>query len=155
MSDTRANSPNPPTTPSRRTVLKIAGAGGAIATVTFVSACGSGEKKSEAPDKDNAKVQAAVQQAVTSGQVPVGGAAFLTDVGAVVTQPTTGQYKVFSTWCPHAGAEVTMLDEKTGRIVCVLHGSQFDPTTGEVKVGPSPAGLKPIEVAVSAPTPTA
>lgn len=146
-------------THDRRTVLKLAGAGGAaIATITFVAGCGSGGDEGSGGSKEaaqpSAEVQAAVEQAVTGGQVKVGGAAFLEEAGVVVTQPTAGDYKVFSDKCPHQNAPVTMLDEGSGRIVCVLHGSQFDPTTGEVVVGPSARGLTPMAVDVAAPAPT-
>ena len=137
--------------PSRRTVLRMVGAGGAIATVTFVAGCGS-EKKSEGSGEDTAKVQAAVQQAVSGGKVPVGSGVVLEDVGAVVTQPTAGQYHVFSSTCPHAGGKVTTFEEGTGRPVCVLHGSVFDATTVDVVAGPSPKGIAKIDVPVSGAT---
>lgn len=135
------------TTPSRRTVLRMLGVGGAVATVTFMTGCGSSDKGG-APAEDTAKVQSAVQQAVSGGKVPVGSGLVLEDVGAVVTQPKKNEYHVFSTYCPHAGGKVSTFEEGTGRPVCVLHGSIFDPTTGEVVGGPSPKGLTKYDVAV-------
>ena len=76
----------------------------------------------------------------------------LEDVGAVVTQPAKGDYKVFSTYCPHAGGQVTRIEEGTGRPVCLLHGSVFDASTGAVVAGPSPRGLTPIPVATGGAT---
>ena len=77
---------------------------------------------------------------------------FLEEERVIITQPTAGQYKVFSDVCLHQNGRVTMQDESTGRLVCVLHGSQFDPATGEVIVGPSAYGLKPVDVAVPSKT---
>lgn len=137
----------------RRAMLKLAG--GVVASVTFVSACGSGEKPAGggARSEVSAETEAAVRQAVASGQVGVGQAAFLGDAGVVVTQPTAGDYKVFSDVCPHQNGKVTMRDQASGRLVCVLHGSQFDPVTGEVAVGPAARGLSPIDMKVGAGTP--
>ncbi|GAB49107.1 Rieske (2Fe-2S) protein [Mobilicoccus pelagius] len=144
------------TRPSRRTVLRMVGVGGAIATVTFVAGCGSKDEKKggAASPEETQKVQTAVQKAVSAGQVPVGGGLVLEDVGAVVTQPSAGEYNVFSTYCPHAGGRVTAIEEGSGRPVCVLHGSVFDSKSGEVVAGPSPAGLTRYDVALGGATPT-
>lgn len=129
--------------PSRRTVLRMVGLGGALATVTFMAGCGSNEgSSSEVP----AKVQEAVQQAVASGSVPVGSGLVLEDVGAVVTQPTQGEYHVFSSTCPHANGKVTTFEQ--GRPACLLHGSMFDPKTGDVVAGPSQQGLRKYDVSL-------
>lgn len=142
---------------TRRRVIKMAGAAGATAaTVTFVSACGGGEDSGSGPGESdgasNAEIQQAVQTAVGAGAVPVGGGHVLEDVGVVVTQPQAGDYKVFSTYCPHQGGRVSMIDEASGRPVCVLHGSAFDPVTGDVVVGPSPTGLEQKDVSITAPS---
>lgn len=132
----------------RRTVLKMAGVGGVgLVSVSFLGACGgSGESTSAALEVTDS-MKSAVQTAVSAG-IPVGKASFLKDAGVVVTHPTEAEYKVFSDVCPHQGGKVTMQEEKSGRLVCVLHGSQFDPATGKVVVGPSSAGLAPLPGAV-------
>lgn len=133
--------------PSRRMVLRVAGV---AVTVTFLAGCGAsgGKNGGTAPGQDTEAVQTAVESAITQGTVPVGGAQFLKDAGVVVTQPAQGDYKVFSDVCPHQNGRVSIVAEGTGNLVCTLHGSQFDPVTGEVKVGPAATGLAPIDVAV-------
>lgn len=134
-------------TPSRRTVLKVAGA---AVTVTFVAGCGaSGSENGQATaTPDTQAVRASVESAITQGTIPVGGAQFLKDAGVVVTQPTQGNYKVFSDVCPHQNGRVSFVDDKTGHLVCPLHGSQFDPATGEVRMGPAATGLAAVDVPV-------
>ena len=142
--------PDPMTTrPSRRTVLRLLGVGGAVTTVTFLAGCGSSSSRDAAPGA-SPEVEAAVTKAVTGGSVPVGGGVVLEDVGAVLTRPAESEYHVFSSYCPHAGGTVTTFEEGTGRPVCVLHGSIFDARTGEVVAGPSPKGLTPYDVPLPA-----
>ncbi|WP_226913610.1 Rieske (2Fe-2S) protein [Gephyromycinifex aptenodytis] len=135
--------------PSRRMVLKVAGA---AVTVTFLAGCGGQGNDSAAAPIDTAEVRAAVEKAVSAGTVPVGGAQFLSDAGVVVTQPTKGDYRVFSDVCPHQNGRVSIVDKGTGRLVCALHGSQFNPATGAAEVGPASTGLTPVEVPVSGST---
>ncbi|WP_168581585.1 Rieske (2Fe-2S) protein [Gephyromycinifex aptenodytis] len=123
---------------NRRVLLKAAGV---VATLTVVAGCSSRGESSPATEVDIEQIRAAADAAVAAGEVPVGGAAFLEDVKAVVTQPTAGDYKVFSDVCHHANGRVSRVDPDTGDLVCVLHGSVFDPATGAVKAGPSPRGL--------------
>ncbi len=51
----------------------------------------------------------------------------------------------FDAVCPHAGCTVGY-SSAARLIVCPCHGSQFDPTTGAVEVGPAPHGLARIPV---------
>jgi Rieske Fe-S protein len=57
----------------------------------------------------------------------------------VVTQPTAGQFKAFSTVCPHQGCNVNKIDG--GVIKCPCHGSQFSVKDGSVVTGPATTGL--------------
>lgn len=142
-------------TPTRRTVLTVAGT---LATVTFMSACAGTEAGGDAevePQEDTTQMQAAVQRLVSEGSIPVGGAEFLDDEGVIVTHPAQDEYRVFSDVCPHQQGRVSAVDEASGRLVCPLHGSQFDSTTGDVVVGPSAEGLTPMDVDVAAPAPAA
>lgn len=132
----------------RRTVLKgIAGLGVGAATITILSGCSEAD-----PTRgiDVAAVEQEVKTAVDAGKVPVGGAAFLESVAAIVAQPTEGNYVVFSNRCPHQGGKVTRVSA-SGTLVCPLHGSEFDMATGEHVAGPSSAGLAELDVPVSAP----
>lgn len=133
----------------RRTVLKgLTGLGVSAATVTVLAGCGGGGGEGAAPQPADAAVTEAVQKAVDAGQVPVGKAAFLEEEQLVVTQPTQGNFYVFSNRCTHQGGAVSQLSEK-GDLVCPLHGAQYDPTTGEPVGGPATKGLQQFDVAVS------
>lgn len=132
----------------RRTVLKgIAGLGVGAATITILSGCSEADP---ARGIDVEAVGAEVKKAVDAGKVPVGGAAFLEPVAALVAQPTAGNFVVFSNRCPHQGGKVSRVSTK-GTLVCPLHASEFDMTTGEHVAGPSSAGLTKLDVPVSAP----
>ena len=54
--------------------------------------------------------------------------------GTVVTQPTAGVFKGFSTVCPHKGCDVSKVEN--GTIDCPCHGSQFN-LDGAVVQGPA------------------
>jgi Rieske Fe-S protein len=69
--------------------------------------------------------------------VKVGGGVIKGDY--VVTQPVAGQFKAFSTVCPHAGCNVNKIDG--GVISCPCHGSQFSVKDGSVVTGPATTGL--------------
>ncbi len=87
----------------------------------------------------------------TASQVPVGGAARFTDPQTgdpgLVLQPTKGQFVAYDAVCPHAGCTVGY-SSAAKLIVCPCHGSEFDPSTGEVVSPPAPRGLNSIRVAV-------
>ncbi len=84
-----------------------------------------------------------------AADIPVGGAARFTDPAsgdpALVLQPEQGTFVAFDAVCPHAGCTVGY-SSAARLIVCPCHGSQFDPTTGAVEVGPAPHGLARIPV---------
>ena len=64
----------------------------------------------------------------------------------MVTQPTAGEFKVFSAVCTHMGCIVNQIAD--GRIDCPCHGSEYSITDGAVLAGPAPKPLpaKPIKV---------
>lgn len=131
----------------RRAVLKgVAGLGAAGATLTFLSGCGGGGGQDA--QGDLTAVTGAVQQAVASGQVPVGQAAALGDVGVVVTQPTEGNFVVFSDTCPHQGGKISGMSAE-GTLFCPLHSAQFDPATGEPVAGPANQPLQKLDVPIA------
>jgi Rieske Fe-S protein len=107
--------------PSRRSVLQ---AGGALAVTGFTAAgCGAGG--SAAGPTSGAVVTGPVG---TESQVPVGGGAIFPAGQVVVTQPEQGQFRAFSTRCPHQGCAVTAV--KDGFIICPCHNSRFAIATG-------------------------
>lgn len=85
-----------------------------------------------------------------ASSVPVGGAASFTDPAsgdpALVVQLTSGKYHAFDAVCPHAGCTVAYMS--SGQVIaCPCHGSEFDPTTGNVLRGPAANGLTSIKIA--------
>lgn len=81
--------------------------------------------------------------------VPVGGAASFTDPfngqPAIILQHTSGSFAAFDAVCPHAGCTVGY-SEGANLLVCPCHGSEFNPSTGAVEVGPATTGLQRIKV---------
>jgi thiosulfate dehydrogenase [quinone] large subunit len=81
--------------------------------------------------------------------VPVGGSAAFTDPStgdpSLVIQHKSGQFVAFDAICPHAGCTVAY-QPGANIITCPCHGSEFNPGTGAVMVGPATTGLTPIKV---------
>src|ERR1044072_1760810 len=78
----------------------------------------------------------ALAAVTTTADVPVGSGVIVDDI--VVTQPTAGVFKGFSSVCPHAGCNVSSVEN--GNIVCPCHGRRFD-LAGAVVKGPAPTPL--------------
>jgi len=130
--------------PPRRTVIVGAGLG---ALATAVAACSS---KDETATADSSAPAASSSSSVSSSSaaapgaplaktadVPVGSGLIVDDV--VITQPTAGDFKGFSTVCPHAGCNVNKIAD--GKIICPCHNSEFN-LDGTVAQGPA---KKPLE----------
>jgi Rieske Fe-S protein len=66
---------------------------------------------------------------------------------AVVTQPTAGEFKVFSAVCTHMGCTVSQIAD--GRIDCPCHGSEYSIKNGAVLAGPAPKPLPAMPFKVS------
>ncbi len=115
-------------TTTRRDALGLATTAGAALSLT---ACGGGDDEggSSGGSGDSVRVPAA--------DVPEGGGV-VTD-GVVVTQPSAKEYKAFDAECPHQGCSVR--EVTSSAIVCPCHGSEFDPSSGEVTQGPAEEGL--------------
>ena len=80
--------------------------------------------------------------------VPVGGAlAATTGAGQAVllTQPTEGEIRAFSSECTHQGCTV---EPGEGELSCPCHGSVFDLETGDPVQGPATEPLLAVEVTV-------
>ncbi|GAA2877448.1 hypothetical protein GCM10010472_38960 [Pseudonocardia halophobica] len=90
---------------------------------------------------------AAAAALVKTAEVPVGGGVILAAQQVVVTQPTAGLFKAFSTTCTHQGCQVTSVAE--GQIVCPCHGSYFSVTDGAPTDGPAKKPLPEKTVTVS------
>ncbi|MFG2954149.1 Rieske (2Fe-2S) protein [Streptomyces sp. NPDC048291] len=153
---------NPSANPARRTVMAAAGAAGLAAALT---ACGSSDDNSSSTTTTNGTTgggsttqdsngSAGGSTAAAGGtalakttDIPEGGGTIYKDSAVVVTQPTSGTYKAFSTKCPHAGCAVTSI--ANGEIVCPCHGSKFAIADGSVKQGPATTGLTAANITVA------
>ncbi|MFJ5614068.1 Rieske (2Fe-2S) protein [Streptomyces sp. NPDC093221] len=82
-----------------------------------------------------------------TSDVPVGGGKIYADQKVVVTQPTAGQYKAFSSTCTHSGCQVGSVSD--GTINCPCHGSKFHVADGSVASGPATRPLPSENVTVS------
>lgn len=134
---------------SRRAVLTACGAAGLAAAL---AACGGGDSGSAESSKTSgsgASEQAGggggMELAKTS-DIPEGGGKVFKDHKVVVTQPEAGEFKAFSSVCPHANNPVG--DVSGGTINCPFHNSKFDITDGSVKSGPSTKPLPPAQIEV-------
>ncbi|MDR7354265.1 3-phenylpropionate/cinnamic acid dioxygenase ferredoxin subunit [Corynebacterium felinum] len=82
--------------------------------------------------------------------VPVGSAVIVD--GVILAQPVAGEYKAYSTVCPHQNSQISQVD---GDIVrCPTHNSEFSIVDGAVISGPARDPMKPLNVAVSGETAT-
>jgi Rieske Fe-S protein len=139
-------------TVERRTVLKgVTALGAGAAAAPLLAACGGGSSGGSTPAADSAP--AAAESSTTStpaagsssaaapngisvakAKIPVGGGVI--DKSVVVTQPTAGAYKAFSSTCTHE--QCTVGSVEGGFIVCPCHGSMYAIATG-VPTASSPA----------------
>ncbi|KUN16842.1 iron-sulfur protein [Streptomyces antibioticus] len=126
---------HPASAPSRRTVVAAVGAAGLAITL---NACSSDDEGSTA---------AAGTALGKTSDIPEGGGKIFADEGVVVTQPTAGTYKAFSSKCTHQGCAVTGI--ANGVITCPCHKSEFSVTDGSVKKGPATQPLPEEKITVS------
>lgn len=85
---------------------------------------------------------------VTATDVPVGSAVIEGDV--IIAQPTAGEYKAYSSVCPHQGYPITQVSGDTVR--CTRHGSTFSIADGSVIDGPSRDGLRQRQITLEGET---
>ncbi|MBD0737744.1 Rieske (2Fe-2S) protein [Streptomyces sp. CBMA29] len=157
--------------PTRRGFVAAAGGVGLAAAL---AACGSSDGSSDAasdsssPSDAGAPTTSAGADPTTSdagtaptssaaggggtalgktSDVPVGGGKIYADQKVVVTQPTAGQYKAFSSTCTHLGCQVGSVSD--GTINCPCHGSKFHVADGSVASGPATKPLPTENVTVS------
>ncbi|SNQ47377.1 Rieske (2Fe-2S) protein [Frankia canadensis] len=146
---------------SRRGVLGVAAVGAGAGLV--LAGCGSsgdsnaapssttgsggayGGASSAAPSADAGAGAGGTVLGATS-EVPVGGGMIFSAQKVVVTQPTAGSFKAFSSTCTHQGCQVNKVSD--GLIMCPCHGSRFSIADGSVKGGPAPAPLPAASVNV-------
>ncbi|GAA1824113.1 Rieske (2Fe-2S) protein [Microlunatus capsulatus] len=140
--------------PTRRTVLRAAGlvalTGGGVGVLAACSsdagvaapaatgaAPSSAAPASSAPASPSPSASASSSApaapsgpSVAAADVPVGSGVILEDAKYVVTQPTKGEFKAFSSICTHQGCPVSEIQGDA--ILCNCHGSKFSIKDGSV-----------------------
>lgn len=132
---------HPASAPSRRVVVAAVGAAGLALTL---NACGSEDDPSPAASDGAAAGGSALAK---TSDIPEGGGKIFKDSGVVVTQPTAGEFKAFSSKCTHQGCAVSGI--ANGVITCPCHKSEFSVTDGSVKKGPATQPLPEAKITVS------
>ncbi|WP_344873740.1 Rieske (2Fe-2S) protein [Nonomuraea antimicrobica] len=128
--------------------LAISACGGSDTAQTAGSAADQSAAPSSAPESgapQSGAPQAGGALAKTS-DIPVGGGTVFKDQKIVVTQPTAGEFKAFSSVCTHKGCAVGAVE--SGAIVCPCHNSKFAIADGSVTDGPAQQPLPAAEIKV-------
>ena len=138
---------------SRRTVI---GGAAAVGGAAVLAACGAGDDTTdETTDQTDSDSDSADQGdgdaaggevLVAASEVPVGGGVILGASQVVVTQPTEGDFKGFSSTCTHQGCQVASVQGDA--ITCACHNSSFSIDDGSVLGGPATAPLPEVAVAL-------
>ncbi|WPF66141.1 MULTISPECIES: Rieske (2Fe-2S) protein [unclassified Corynebacterium] len=74
---------------------------------------------------------------IAATDVPVGSAVIVGDF--IIAQTQQGQYRAYSTTCPHQSSKITEVEGETVR--CTAHNSVFSLSDGSVVEGPARAPL--------------
>ncbi len=124
----------------RRDILKAGAVTGVLAvTGVTVSACANETATTTSTESTSAN-------SISLADIPVGGGVVVAEPPVVVTQPTAGEVKAFSSICPHQGCKVN--DVSNNKIFCPCHGSIFSALDGSVIQGPATRGLSVAAVSV-------
>jgi nitrite reductase/ring-hydroxylating ferredoxin subunit len=84
-----------------------------------------------------------------TSEIPVGSGKIFADAQTVITQPTAGEFKAFTSICTHQQCQVA---EVTDTIDCKCHGSKFSITDGSVVNPPAQSPLAAKNVTVEGDT---
>ncbi|MFC9947711.1 Rieske (2Fe-2S) protein [Streptomyces pratensis] len=132
----------------RRSVVAAVGAVGVTAALTACGGSqdtGASDAVQPSPEGDGGANGDTAALAKTA-DIPEGGGVVFADKGVVVTQPTAGTFKAFSSKCTHQGCAVKGIAD--GVINCPCHNSTFDAATGEATGGPATQPLPEKEIRV-------
>ena len=124
----------------------IRGAGVVLAAGTLAACSGGRDKPAAGSEAATTPAPSAAEAGNTvakTSDVPVGSGVIVGDV--VVTQPTAGTFKGFSSKCTHKGCAVNKVAD--GTIDCPCHGSKFN-LDGTVAKGPATEPLAAKNVTV-------
>jgi Rieske Fe-S protein len=143
-----AEETKPAPTADRRTVLRGTALGVAVAGVgATAAACSSSNSLPQASNAQTAAAPTTPTTITTTSQVPVGSGFIDGTVSVVVTQPSAGEYKAFTSICTHAGCQVGSVSNNV--IQCPCHGSQYSAKDGSVITGPATQPLAAKTITVS------
>lgn len=141
---------------NRRNVL--GGATVAAVGLPLLAACGSDDPDtatdptssptSSSPSDTGSETptDAAAGALAATSDIPVGGCAVFSEQKCVVTQPSEGTFKAFTSVCTHQGCTVGASTD--GVIPCGCHGSEFSIEDGSVLQGPATSPLAEVEITV-------
>lgn len=151
-------SQGPAQTIARRTVVTAVGGAGLAAALT---ACGDSDDSGQSAQEPAAQPTGGTAPATAeagadagagagkviakTSEIPEGGGKVIGDV--VITQPTAGEFRAFSSKCTHQGCAVKGI--ANGVINCPCHNSEFSVTDGSVKKGPATTALPPASITVA------
>ena len=125
---------------SRRSMIVQGGL--AAAALAGLSACtnygASSGDSSSAPSSGGSSSGGAAGGSIKTADIPVGSGKIFSDTQTVVTQPTKGSFKAFSSICTHQNCPVA---EVTDTINCKCHGSKFSIKDGSVVNPPAQTAL--------------
>jgi Rieske Fe-S protein len=82
----------------------------------------------------------------STSDIAVGGGTIFADQQVVITQPSQGDFKGFSSTCTHQGCQVANVSD--GAINCTCHGSMFSIEDGSVMQGPATQPLPAVDISV-------
>lgn len=137
----------------------IGGATAAAIGLPVLAACGNddpgtasdpasspSDSSSSSDGGSESSTQGAAEAVAATSDVPVGGCAVFADQKLVVTQPSEGDFKAFSSVCSHQGCTVSASTD--GVIPCACHGSEFSIEDGSVLQGPATSPLAEVAITV-------
>lgn len=124
---------------SRRAV--VGGFVGLGIGLPLVAACGSGSEGGSTGSSGGTTSSGPIGK---TSDVPVGSAKIYTSEKVMVSQPTQGDFKAFSTICTHQQCPITKLEGD--EIECTCHFSRFKTSDGSVVKGPATKPLTELKV---------